>query len=158
MILPNESSEWQCRLWIISRQNETRAGAVRSPQPSRHFGARRNKPPQSATSSTVTERLLVVIIRRMRREPSPKVVEHLKASGPSAWMCAPASGACTPEQIELGNAFSLLMHAEIESYLEGLAEWLLDRATTVWRSNERVSRPSSAGAISAEHSTIGSSH
>ena len=72
----------------------------------------------------------------MRRELSPKVVEHLKASGPSAWMCAPASGACTPEQIELGTALSLLMHAEIKSYLEGLAEWLLDRATTVWRSND----------------------
>ena len=56
----------------------------------------------------------------MRRELSPKVVEHLKASGPSAWMCAPASGACTPEQIELGTALSLLMHAEIKSYLEGL--------------------------------------
>jgi len=41
-----------------------------------------SNPPQTATSGTVTERPLVVIIRGMKRKLSPKVIEHLKATGP----------------------------------------------------------------------------
>ena len=41
-----------------------------------------NNPPRSATPRTVTERRLVVIISCMRKRLAPKIIDHLKTSGP----------------------------------------------------------------------------
>jgi hypothetical protein len=53
----------------------------------------------------------------------------------------PADSIYSTEEIEHGTAYAVLMHAEIESYLEDRAEALLDRAISAWLVRRRLSAP-----------------